>query len=86
MEDRGDYLKRNGPAVPQASKQVHGEDSLGSRASQRRDHGYLKKLLQKVVRGGVNPVEDDRDVREKLGYYIKGTLCILLGLTLRSKG
>lgn len=61
---RGD-LECHGPAITKAAEKVHGEDRLDCRPRYGCNHGHLEELLEEVVGGRVDAVENDRDVGEE---------------------
>jgi hypothetical protein len=67
---RGD-LECHGTAIPKAAKKVQGEDRLDCRLHYGCNHGHLEELLEEVVGGRVDAVENDRDVGEELRDDVK---------------
>jgi hypothetical protein len=64
-------LESNCPPVPQTAKKIHGEGSFGQRPG---NGGYARKseyLVEKLVRIGVDSVQDDRDVGEEFGDNVE---------------
>lgn len=79
MQHRRSELESNCPAVPQTSKQPHCDDRFGNGPCESSDAGEAEEFTEEFVLGGVEAVEDNGDMWEKLGDDIKGT-CLLLAV------
>lgn len=82
MEERRRDLEGERPARPQRPKEPHCNDGFRERADERGDHGEAEELAEEGVRVWEDAVEDDGDVREKLGDDVESAWVVLAPLSL----